>query len=454
MSDAADGCRPATGLALRFCPDVRPLHASTEAEVVTVDQLRPCDPGAALPSFCVALPGKGDAPDQAALIVSRQRACAQLAAKEAPTFCLSLSPGTGSAALEREVALALLRQRIGEGVRRMGAAPPDLWIEDGVPAATAEQLRSILQEDMATVRAYFGRDFERSPAVFVFVTRGSFAAALESYFGYARPVSARLAAQSGGLLVTGLDAIVINAENVAIGRTITILRHELTHVLLHGLAGDTSMPAWLDEGLATLVERATEAPDERERLVAFSVAADRRVSLDTLADGGEWLTRNEMLNGHAYGIAAGAAELLLGRIGPGGLVPLLESLGRGVPLADAYAARSSESLAAFVAAFPARALAASCGRGIVSATPGADGLTIYSLYGFPAGSAVSVTVDRATTHLAFSVTTDAAGTYAGTLGGTMAAGRYRVRASAALESVEADVPVGAGSGPAGRSCRT
>ena len=33
-------------------------------------------------------------------------------------------------------------------------------------------------------------------------------------------------------------------------------------------------------------------------------------------------------------------------------------------------------------------------------------------------------------------------------------GRYRVRASAALESVEADVPVGAGSGPAGRSCRT
>ena len=449
---ADDGCRPATGLALRFCPDVRPLHASTDAATVAVDQLRPCEPSAALPTFCVALPAHGVSPDPDTLAVARQRACAQLAPKEAPTFCLSLSPGTGSASLERDVALALLRQRIGDGVRRVGSAPPDLWVEDGVPATTAAELRTVLVDDMTAVRAYFGRDFGRVPAVFVFVTRGSFAAALERHFGYPAAVAARLATQSGGLLVTGLDAIVINAENVLGGRSLTILRHELTHVLLHDLAGDSRLPAWLDEGLATIVERGG-TPDERERLVSLSLAAERAVSLESLSDPGAWLSQNDRLAGHGYGIAAAAAQLLLDRIGPVGLVPLLEAVGRGGSLADAYRAQGSETLAAFSAAFPSRALAASCGRGIATDAPGTDGLTIYQLYGFPPTSAVSVTVDRATTHLAFSVTTDAVGSYAGTLGGTMPPGLYRVRASVALGAVEVDVPVGPGAGRAARSCR-
>lgn len=449
--DAA-GCEPATGLALRFCPDVRPLHSAVGESTVVVDQLQPCATGGVVPSFCVALPAQGTTADPVALAATRKRACAQLAPKEAPSFCLSLAPGVGSVALERDVALALLRQRLGDAVRRVGMAPPDLWVEDAVSAPSADRLREVLQEDMAAVRAYFGRDFTRVPAVFVFATRGSFAAVLERHFGYPAPVSARLAAQSGGLLVTGLDAIVINAENVlGGGRPPTILRHELAHVLLHELAGDTAMPAWLDEGLATLIERA--GTDDRERFVALSIAADRRVSLDSLADPSAWLGRNEALLGHAYGIAAGAAGMLVDRVGPGSLVPLLEALGRGVPLADAYAARSSESLAAFVAAFPSRALAASCGRGIVATAPGADGLTIYQLYGFPPNAAVSVTADRAATHLAFSVSTDAVGAYAGTLGGTMPPGVYRVRASVSLGAAEVDVAVGQGTGPAGRSCR-
>ncbi|GAC1460928.1 MAG: hypothetical protein NVSMB8_11900 [Candidatus Limnocylindrales bacterium] len=450
---AADACRPVTGLALRFCPDVRPLHAATDPGAVAVDQMRPCEPSAALPTFCVALPAHGVAPDPDTLAVSRQRACAQLAPKEAPTFCLSLAPGTGSATLERDLALALLRQRIGDAVRRVGPAPPDLWVEDGVPVTTAAQLRTILVDDMAAVRDYFGRDFLRVPAVFVFATRGSFAAALERHFGYPAAVAARLAMQSGGLLVTGLDAIVINAENVLGGRSLTILRHELTHVLLHDLAGDGRLPAWLDEGLATIVELGG-ANDQRERLVSLSLAAERRVSLSSLSDPGEWLSQNDRLAGHGYGIAAAAAQLLLDRLGSGGLVPLLEAVGRGGSLADAYRAQSTETLAPFDAAVPPRALASSCGRGIATDAPGADGLTIYQLYGFPPSTAVSVSVDRATTPLAFSVTTDAVGAYAGTLGGTMAPGLYRVRASFALGGVEVDVPVGPGTGRAARSCRT
>jgi len=452
LTATADGCRPATGLALSFCPDVRPLHASADETAVAVDQLRPCDPGAAVPSFCVALPRQGSTADPVALAVTRQRACAQLTPREAPSFCLSLAPRTGSDALERDVALTLLRQRLGESVRRVGAAPPDLWVEDGLPLASADRLRSILQADMASVQDYFGREFMRAPAVFVFATRGSFAAALERQLGYPAPVSARLAAESGGLLITGLDAIAINAENVLGGvRPPTILRHELAHVLLHELAGDGTMPAWLDEGLATLIERA--GTDTRDDLVSLSLAADRRISLDSLADPGQWLNRNEDLFGHAYGIAAGAAAMLVDRVTPDGLVPLLEALGHGVPLADAYAARAPESLAAFVAAFPSRALAASCGRGIVATAPGADGLTVYQLYGFPPNAAVSVTVDRATTHLAFSVATDAAGAYAGTLGGTMRPGIYRVRASMSFGATEVDVAVGPGAGPARRSCQ-
>ena len=450
---AGDGCQPATGLALRFCPDVRALHSSTDLPVVAVDQVRPCDPAASTPSFCIALPANGVVPDPAALIANRQRACAQLVPREAPTFCLSLSPGSGSAELERDAALALLRQRLGESVRRVGTAPPDLWVEDGVPAVNADRLRSILQSDMIAVQAFFGRDFGRVPAVFVFATRGSFAVALERQFGYPPGPSARLAAQSGGLLITGLDAIVINAENVLGGRSLTILRHELAHVLLHELAGETTMPAWLDEGLATLIERGDVGADDRDRLVSLSLAVDRRISLDSLADSGQWLSQNEALAGHGYGIAAAAAQMLIDRVTPAGLVPLLETLGRAVPLADAFAARAPESLAAFIAAFPSRALASSCGRGIVASAPGADGLTIYDLYGFPPNAPVSVTVDRASTHLAFSVTTNAIGTYAGTLGGTMPLGVYRVRASVSTSGVEVDVPVGQGAGGPGSSCR-
>ncbi len=357
----------------------------------------------------------------------RQDACAQLAPTDAPGFCLSPPAGSASAeVLQRQVALVLLRQRLGADFRRAGTGSVDLWTETSMAAPIADAIFATLVQDAAAVESYFGRKFDDPPAVFVFTSRESFAGALERQFGFSADTAGLLARQTGGVTLAGIDAVAINGESIlGAGRT-TIFRHELTHVAVHRLTGD-SVPAWLDEGLATIVEAGDAFGVDRA--TALSLLANDPAVLTIFGDERSWLQENTDFGGHAYGVAAEAVRVLVDRIGQTELVPMLQRMGAGVVPSAAIEDALTEPLARFVIELPGRALG-DCRQGILVSAERGDGLRIYHAYGFrPQGSA-AITVDGQGQHYAFRAVTDRYGVYTGTLGAPMAGGSYVLRVTA------------------------
>ena len=414
----AQDCGPTP---VTFCATLPPFRSPEAAVPRLIDQARPCEDPAALASFCLALPGATGTTDPAQLMARRQDACAQLAATDSPGFCLA-TPGNGLSAnvLQRQVALVLLRQRLGPDFRRIATGAVELWAESSMSAAIAGEIGATLAQDAAAVERSFGRPFGDPPAIFLFTSRASFAAALERQFGFSADTAALLGRQTGGVTLAGIDAVAINGESVLRAGPSTIFRHELTHVAVHRMSGDT-VPAWLDEGLATVVEGRD----------AFGI--DRASALSLLANdpgvltifGGErsWLQNNTDYGGHAYGVAAEAVRVIEARIGVPAVVALLERMGAGTAPGTAIDDALGEPLSRFILELPARALAG-CPQGLFVSAARADGLRIWLAYGFRPQNSVAVAVDGVGQHYAFRVITDRYGVYTGTLGTPMASGTY------------------------------
>jgi len=386
----------------------------------------------------------------ATLLVRRQDACAQLAASDAPGFCLAPPAGSSSArALQREVALVLLRQRLGTDFRRAGSGTVDLWTETTTTPAIADSVYATLVEDAAAVRAFFGRDLGDPPAVLLFTSRQSFALALERQFGFSVDSAEILARQTGGVTLAGIDAVAINGESVLAAGRSTIFRHELAHVAIHRLAGN-AVPAWLDEGLATLVEE--RDPLGFDRATALSILANDPGALTIFGDDRPWLQVNADLGGHAYGVAAEAVRVIDARLGRTGLVALLDRIGAGTPAQAAVEDALGEPLARFAVTLPGRALGA-CRQGIFASAARPDGLRIWYAYGFRPQSSVAVALDGPQ-HYAFRVVTDRYGVYTATVGTPMPAGAYVLKvASDNGESAQLTLTLGDPSAGALQGCR-
>jgi len=336
-----------------FCATVPTSAPETSASVLFADQVPPCaQPGTSRPSFCLALPTPGPAADRGELLVRRQDACAQLAAGEAPDFCLVVpASGASTAALQREIALALLRQRLGTEFRRTVAGGVQLWTEVGVSGPIVDgALRLVIAESVA-VQDYFGRSYQEPPAVFLFTSRQSFSLALQRHFGVDPAVATQLSQQLLGVLLAGSDAVAINGESIVTSGRPVVYRHELAHVLIHQLAGD-GIPAWLDEGLATRVSAIDPAVIDPARASAIaSLRTDRR-TLTIFTDRRDWQTVNNSFGGRAYGVAAEAVLGIERRVGRSGVTALLDALGQGASLEDAFHAVVGETLDDFIARLP------------------------------------------------------------------------------------------------------
>ena len=412
---------------MTFCATLPPFRSPDAAPVRLVDQARPCDDPAVLASFCLALPIATGTVDPSALLARRTDACAQLTSNDAPGFCLAPPSGSLSAqALQRQVALVLLRQRLGPEFRRAGSGAVDLWTETSLSAAVADAIDATLLEDAAAVQGYFSRAFSDPPAVFLFTSRQSFAAALEHQFGFSAENAALLARQTGGITLAGIDAVAINGESVLNAGRTTIFRHELTHVAVHRMAGE-SVPVWLDEGLATAVEE--RDPYGIDRASALSILGNDPAALTIFSADRSWLQNNVDLGGHAYGIAAEAVRVLDGRIGRAGVVAMLQRIGAGTPPTAAIEDALGESLTRFVIQLPDRALGR-CRQDVFVSAARTDGLRIWYGFGFRPRSSLAVAVDGEGQRYAFRAVTDPYGVYTGTLGTPMPGGSYLLRVTA------------------------
>ncbi|HEV2009410.1 MAG TPA: hypothetical protein VGS17_00080 [Candidatus Limnocylindria bacterium] len=424
---AAPGTADCGSAALTFCATLPPFRSPDASPGRFIDQARPCEDAAALASFCLALPAAIGTGDPAMLLARRQDACAQLASGDAPGFCLTPPASSQSAqALQREVALVLLRQRLGPEFRRTGTGAVELWTETSMSTAIADAIDATLLDDAAAVQAYFSRGFGDPPAVFLFTSRQSFANALERLFGFSADTAGFLSRQTGGITLAGIDAIAINGESVLNAGRTAIFRHELTHVAIHRLSSD-AVPAWLDEGLATVVEE--RDPYGFDRASALSILGNDPEALTMTGSERSWLQYNTDLGGHGYGVAAEAVRVLEDRIGRAGLVAMLERIGAGRPPDAAIADALGEPLAHFLVELPGRALGV-CRQGLFVSAARPDGLRIWYAYGFRPQSGIAVTVDGQGQHYAFRAVTDRYGVYAGTLGTPMLAGAYALRVTA------------------------
>jgi len=304
----------------------------------------------------------------------------------------------------------------------------DLYVEESVAPAVRDGLARAVERDMATLEQRFGHTFASRPAVYAFATRNSFAFGLQEIFGVRGPDAGLLAVANGGITLPRQGAIVINLQNVPNDKDYAIVRHELTHALVHEIVGvNATLPAWLDEGLATLIERDGGATTgARSNAVALGILTAGTTTLDDLDQQTQWAQRNAALDGQAYSVAAEAVRHLELRVTHDGLIRMLDAIGGGSTFAAAYLAEAGETIADFTHAFPSRLAAESEARIVQSARP--DGV-LWTLAGFMPNTVVTVAIDGAGYHLEYEVRTDKYGMHQGSFGGTAPQGEYTIRAS-------------------------
>ena len=123
-----------------------------------------------------------------------------------------------------------------------------------------------------------------------------------------------------------------------------VLSHEFVHAVVATLGGRT-VPAWINEGLATVLE-----PAGSEDAEATLARTDARPALSKLHGGFVSFSRRDAEI--AYASSARAVRRLIEQCGAPAIVALLEDLGRGAPFASAFHQRVAmryEDFAALVA---------------------------------------------------------------------------------------------------------
>jgi tetratricopeptide (TPR) repeat protein len=110
-----------------------------------------------------------------------------------------------------------------------------------------------------------------------------------------------------------------------------VLSHEFVHALV-AMVGGRSVPAWVNEGLATVLEPAGSR--DAETLLARTSA---RPGLSTLHRGFVDFSRDNAEI--SYALAARAVRRLIERRGTDAVVALLQDLARGAPFASAFQQR-------------------------------------------------------------------------------------------------------------------
>ncbi len=327
---------------------------------------------------------------------------------------------------------AEIERRTGTALVAVATSRADLLVERGLAPGDQRRLAIALDESVASTEREYGRTFADRPAVYVFATRASFALGLQRGFGHRGPEAGVLAAANGGVTLLREGAIVINWANVSAANPLAILRHELTHAIVHQIIGpQAQLPAWVDEGLATLAERddagSSDGAISRDPYVVLSTLAAGEGSLASLASPADWMVQNAKLGGEGYRVAGAAVRLMQERLGPRGMLGVLEETGRSNDFAAAYARAAGESLATFTRSFPSRLAAAHPGPGI-SVVP-AEGGVRYLLNGFAPGTEVAVSIKGVNYDLHFAIVTDRYGLYEAVFGATAPPGEYRLTAT-------------------------
>jgi len=291
-----------------------------------------------------------------------------------------------------------------------------------------DELTRVVDGSVDYVEGLFGHRFTDPPKIVAYATEATFSAGLAEKFDYSEGTAVLASTRYGALFDRSTQTIVVNMSLVGTDRLVSTLDHELTHAIVRELDGGKHLPAWFEEGIATIAERHTESVarwDEQAALVGRAIAAIGGVSLDQLDPLDAWHATYPRFGESLYQYAAQAVVFMRARIEWEGILRLLALASADRSIADAYTEVSGEPLTALERRLPASP------QIIVRELPSGD--VEWTLFSGKRLEPASVSIGgRSLYTLTFAVTTDDLAMYRGSFGSTAPPGPYVIASGTAI----------------------
>jgi len=313
-------------------------------------------------------------------------------------------------------------------LRSVPAPRADAHVDASVSDADVAALGRAVDRSVAYVEDLFQHKFAAPPKLVLFGNTASFSSGLTEFFNYSEGDAARSAASYGGIYDHATATIAVNLQTIAADDRVATLDHELTHYIMRELSASQPLPAWFEEGVATLAERHDSASRwlEEDSLVGRAIAATGRVSLPQLETLAEWHSTYPRFGQSLYLYAKNATSQMRSRAGWPALLGILTEVAAGRPFADAYRAASGESIADLDARIRQDRAPSLISRRL----PNGD--AAYTLFAAAPLTEQQVTIAGKSSYVVtFTVRTDDLGMYRGSFGSTAPPGVYQVGAAGA-----------------------
>ena len=358
----------------------------------------------------------------ALLIVFRGQALASDSASCAPAdgFVLSICINVPTSAVRHETTVPLVS---------LPSQRADVRVEVTVAGSDTLALALAVDRSVARVETLFGRTFTARPRVIVFGSAPSFSTGARELFGYSAETADRVANTYGGIFDRATATIAVNWSASGSQRMSAAIAHELTHLMIREATGGKDIPAWLDEGIATLVEQDAAGPSiatADEQLSGRAVAATGAITLQQLETVADFHTAYARLDRPLYAYAAYATRRVGERIGWEGILGALAAAKGSESFDTAYVIAGNETISALSQRIAADTSSAIVATGALDA----NGDERWSLFAGTPDIEVQVSITGAMGyHVTFTVRTDSLGMYRGSFGSTAPAGTYLVRAA-------------------------
>jgi len=290
----------------------------------------------------------------------------------------------------------------------------------------------VIERSSRHVEELFQRTFEVKPKIVLFANEASFQGGVATLFSYSDGVASFAASNYGGIFDRDTQTIAINLSALSGDGLAPTLDHELTHSLLREITRTRGLPAWFEEGLATVAESRPAGSvrwPEQDALIGRALAVTGRASFLQTSTLEGWHATYPRVGQALYSYAAAAVTLMSTRIGWPGVLRLLAAFAAGAEFADAYAATAGETTSAVEGRLQQLESA-------LITRPTRSGDVEWTLAtGMPVAQ-TKVTIAGASSYtVTFTVETDDLGIYRGTFGPTTPPGRYFIAAAGARAEI-------------------
>jgi hypothetical protein len=292
----------------------------------------------------------------------------------------------------------------------------EVYTETTIGASGTQAVVVQVDADTSQIQKDYGRTFAGRPAVYAMGSSATFFRAVQSIGGS----TSTTPSWAGGLCICHdphPDWLFVNWQDEKDRGQLTVIRHELTHVMEHQLAAGAFLPTWFDEGNARVEEFTISGTDWWEAVQRYrAVSMDALGSLFTLADltsGFAWSQRSEADAKYEYAVAAVAVHFLRADVGLAGELLIFDLMAQGHTFDEAYQLVALRSVADFDAGFAARVRKLAFRWPGVIAVPGSQsgpGLTFIA-YGLPANTAITYSISGTSSSRQVTETTEAYGSF-------------------------------------------